>query len=98
MRSSFVPRLPLVCLFLSRLIDVHALRSVFFQLYVPVWRCSFEVRDVDIYVVWTLWWAAIDLDRSNVSNAYVSGMQEELNMHGTEFNVSASPSPIRNST
>ena len=43
-------------------------------------------------LTWTLWWAAIDLDRSNVSNAYVSGMQEELNMHGTEFNVSAPPS------
>ncbi|RPD80705.1 MFS general substrate transporter [Lentinus tigrinus ALCF2SS1-7] len=26
------------------------------------------------------------LDRSNVSNAYVSGMKEELNMHGTDFN------------
>ncbi|KAI0751515.1 MFS general substrate transporter [Daedaleopsis nitida] len=26
------------------------------------------------------------LDRSNVSNAYVSGMREELNMHGTQFN------------
>lgn len=28
-----------------------------------------------------------DLDRSNVSNAYVSGMKEELNMVGNEFNV-----------
>ncbi|KAK0206635.1 major facilitator superfamily domain-containing protein [Desarmillaria ectypa] len=26
------------------------------------------------------------LDRSNVSNAYVSGMKEELHMHGTEYN------------
>ncbi|KAF8915895.1 MFS general substrate transporter [Mucidula mucida] len=26
------------------------------------------------------------LDRSNISNAYVSGMKEELNMQGTEFN------------
>ncbi|KAF5388136.1 hypothetical protein D9615_000261 [Tricholomella constricta] len=26
------------------------------------------------------------LDRSNISNAYVSGMKEELNMVGTEFN------------
>ncbi|KAI0722253.1 MFS general substrate transporter [Cerioporus squamosus] len=26
------------------------------------------------------------LDRSNVANAYVSGMKEELNMHGTEYN------------
>ncbi|KAI0723066.1 MFS general substrate transporter [Earliella scabrosa] len=26
------------------------------------------------------------LDRSNISNAYVSGMREELSMHGTEFN------------
>ncbi|KAM6495703.1 MFS general substrate transporter [Amanita muscaria] len=26
------------------------------------------------------------LDRSNVSNAYVSGMKEELNMQGTDFN------------
>ncbi len=29
-----------------------------------------------------------DLDRSNVSNAYVSGMREELNMKGNDFNVS----------
>lgn len=28
-----------------------------------------------------------DLDRSNVNNAYVSGMREELNMQGTDFNV-----------
>lgn len=28
-----------------------------------------------------------DLDRSNVSNAYVSGMKEELNMVGNEFNA-----------
>lgn len=27
------------------------------------------------------------LDRLNVSNAYVSGMKEDLNMHGNEFNV-----------
>ncbi|KAI0332421.1 MFS general substrate transporter [Cubamyces sp. BRFM 1775] len=27
------------------------------------------------------------LDRSNVSNAYVSGMREELHMYGTQFNV-----------
>ncbi|KAI1789063.1 MFS general substrate transporter [Ganoderma leucocontextum] len=26
------------------------------------------------------------LDRSNLSNAYVSGMKEELNIHGTQFN------------
>jgi ACS family pantothenate transporter-like MFS transporter len=32
----------------------------------------------------------LDLDRSNISNAYVSGMKEELNMHGTDFNVSPS--------
>ena len=31
---------------------------------------------------------ATDLDRSNVNNAYVSGMREELNMQGTDFNVS----------
>jgi len=31
----------------------------------------------------------IDLDRSNVSNAYVSGMKEELSMHGNDFNVSS---------
>lgn len=31
-----------------------------------------------------------DLDRSNVANAYVSGMKEELNMQGTAYNVSAS--------
>jgi hypothetical protein len=30
-----------------------------------------------------------DLDRSNISNAYVSGMREELNMVGTDFNVSS---------
>lgn len=29
----------------------------------------------------------VDLDRSNVNNAYVSGMREELNMQGTDFNV-----------
>jgi hypothetical protein len=29
-----------------------------------------------------------DLDRSNISNAYVSGMKEELNMMGNQFNVS----------
>lgn len=29
-----------------------------------------------------------DLDRSNVSNAYVSGMKQDLHMYGTEFNVS----------
>ena len=28
-----------------------------------------------------------DLDRSNVANAYVSGMREELDMFGTQFNV-----------
>lgn len=28
-----------------------------------------------------------DLDRSNVANAYVSGMKEELNMQGNEYNV-----------
>ncbi len=28
-----------------------------------------------------------DLDRSNISNAYVSGMKEELNMQGNAFNV-----------
>jgi len=27
------------------------------------------------------------LDRSNINNAYVSGMKEELNMFGTELNV-----------
>ncbi|RDX53677.1 MFS general substrate transporter [Lentinus brumalis] len=26
------------------------------------------------------------LDRSNIANAYVSGMKEELNMHGTQYN------------
>ena len=31
-----------------------------------------------------------DLDRSNVNNAYVSGMREELHMVGTQFNVDAS--------
>ena len=31
----------------------------------------------------------VDLDRSNISNAYVSGMKEELHMFGTEFNVGA---------
>ena len=31
--------------------------------------------------------SCIDLDRSNVNNAYVSGMKEELNMQGTDFNV-----------
>lgn len=31
-----------------------------------------------------------DLDRSNVNNAYVSGMKEELNMLGTELNVRSS--------
>ncbi len=30
-----------------------------------------------------------DLDRTNVNNAYVSGMKEELNMYGNEFNVSS---------
>ena len=30
-----------------------------------------------------------DLDRSNISNAYVSGMKEELNMQGNDFNVCA---------
>lgn len=29
----------------------------------------------------------VDLDRSNISNAYVSGMKEELNMIGNQFNV-----------
>lgn len=29
-----------------------------------------------------------DLDRANLSNAYVSGMREELNMYGTQYNVS----------
>ena len=29
-----------------------------------------------------------DLDRSNVSNAYVSGMKQDLRMYGTEYNVS----------
>lgn len=29
-----------------------------------------------------------DLDRSNINNAYVSGMKEELNMVGNQFNVS----------
>ena len=29
----------------------------------------------------------LDLDRTNVSNAYVSGMKEELNMVGNDFNV-----------
>jgi ACS family pantothenate transporter-like MFS transporter len=28
-----------------------------------------------------------DLDRSNVNNAYVSGMKQDLNMQGNEFNV-----------
>ena len=36
----------------------------------------------------------VDLDRSNVSNAYVSGMREELSMHGTQFNVSTSLSSL----
>ena len=27
------------------------------------------------------------VDRLNISNAYVSGMKEDLNMHGNEFNV-----------
>lgn len=35
---------------------------------------------------WCCW---ADLDRSNISNAYVSGMREELNMMGTDFNVSS---------
>ena len=30
---------------------------------------------------------SLDLDRSNVSNAYVSGMREDLHMFGTQFNV-----------
>jgi ACS family pantothenate transporter-like MFS transporter len=29
----------------------------------------------------------VDLDRSNVTNAYVSGMKEELNMQGNDYNV-----------
>lgn len=29
-----------------------------------------------------------DLDRSNISNAYVSGMKEELHMVGNQFNAS----------
>jgi len=33
------------------------------------------------------------LDRSNVSNAYVSGMKEELNMQGTDYNVRAPKIP-----
>lgn len=37
---------------------------------------------------------SLDLDRSNVSNAYVSGMKEELHMYGTEYNVSNSFHPI----
>ncbi|KAK0190863.1 MFS general substrate transporter [Armillaria mellea] len=28
----------------------------------------------------------VNLDRSNISNAYVSGMKEELHMYGTEYN------------
>lgn len=28
-----------------------------------------------------------DLDRSNINNAYVSGMKEELHMLGNQFNV-----------
>ena len=36
-------------------------------------------------LMWLGDWA--DLDRSNVSNAYVSGMREELHMYGTQFNV-----------
>ena len=31
--------------------------------------------------------SSADLDRSNILNAYVSGMKEDLNMHGTDFNV-----------
>lgn len=30
-----------------------------------------------------------DLDRANVANAYVSGMKEELNMVGNQYNVSS---------
>lgn len=30
-----------------------------------------------------------DLDRSNVNNAYVSGMKQDLNMQGNDFNVGA---------
>ena len=33
--------------------------------------------------------ACADLDRSNVSNAYVSGMKEDLHMFGNEYNVCA---------
>lgn len=31
--------------------------------------------------------AAADLDGSNVANAYVSGMKEDLHMYGTQYNV-----------
>lgn len=33
------------------------------------------------------WTTFKDLDRSNLSNAYVSGMKEELNMQGNDYNV-----------
>ena len=37
------------------------------------------------------WVFSVDLDRSNVNNAYVSGMREELRMVGTQFNVGGFP-------
>ncbi|KAG8218790.1 hypothetical protein J3R82DRAFT_4465 [Butyriboletus roseoflavus] len=34
-----------------------------------------------------------DLDRANVNNAYVSGMKQDLNMQGNDFNVGPISSP-----
>lgn len=28
----------------------------------------------------------LDLDQTNISNAYVSGMKEDLNLYGNEYN------------
>ena len=35
-----------------------------------------------------------DLDRSNVNNAFVSGMKEELNIVGNDFNVRVSSASV----
>lgn len=35
-----------------------------------------------------------DLDRANVNNAYVSGMKQDLNMRGNEFNVARLLAPL----
>lgn len=47
---------------------------------------SSALLDADVASDDRLPWG-VDLDRSNVNNAYVSGMREELNMQGTDFNV-----------